>query len=72
MFWFVTAEFGHGLGFSTGSADYKLALAMYLDVDSVRLQLALGAHLLVVLAVPLGEAPLLRDVDLRISRLHLV
>ena len=38
---------------------------LYLNVDSVRLQLALGAHLLVNLAVPLGEAPLLRNVDLR-------
>ena len=38
---------------------------MYLDVDTVGLQLARGAHILVVLAVPLGESPLLRDVDLR-------
>ena len=46
----------------------KLDLAMYLNGDSVRPQLATVAHLLVDLAVPLGESPLLRDVDLRKDR----
>ena len=40
-------------------------LRLVLHVDSVGLQLAAGAHLLVDLAVPLGEPPLLGDVDLQ-------
>ena len=39
-------------------------LGQILDGDAVGLEAAGGAHILVLLAVPLGEAPLLRDVDL--------
>ena len=43
-------------------------LGLVLNGDSVRPQPATVAHLLVDLAVPLGESPLLRDVDLRKDR----
>ena len=36
-----------------------------LDVDPVGLEPPIGPHLLVVSPVPLGESPLLRDVDLK-------
>ena len=50
---------------SSFDKDSKRHMTSHLHVDSVGLQLAVGAHLLVDLAVPLGEPPLLGDVDLR-------
>ena len=39
-------------------------LGQVLDGDTVGQEAAAGAHILVLGAVPLGEAPLLGDVDL--------
>ena len=39
-------------------------LGQILDVDAVGLEAAVGPHLLVLLPVPLGEAPPLGDEDL--------
>merc|ERR1712117_799907 len=52
------------LGLDAAPLGQGAVLRLVLHVDSVGLQLSVGAHLPMDLAVPLGEAPLLGDVDL--------
>merc|ERR1719411_925288 len=66
--WFKSCLDSSEVGLNLAPFGQRSVIGLVLNIDTILDEFAVGPHLLVFLTVPLGEAPLLGDVDLLTTR----